>query len=94
MTNYWQAIDSAPKVNRDSPSLLRNLLNVFSENLAALKQYDEVDLWDFTLLNLTLQKLDTTWKQKFELSIVGNSVPAYNDLQEFLYRVGNYDNGF
>ncbi|KAJ3661368.1 hypothetical protein Zmor_005766 [Zophobas morio] len=86
LTNYWQAIYSAPKVNGDSPSLLRNLLNVFSENLAALKQYDEVDLWDFTLLNLMLQKLDTTWKQKFELSIVGNSVPAYNDLQEFLLK--------
>ncbi|KAJ3654815.1 hypothetical protein Zmor_013974 [Zophobas morio] len=86
LTNYWQAIYSAPKVNGDSPNLLRNLLNVFSENLAALKQYDEVDLWDFTLLNLMLQKLDTTWKQKFELSIVGNSVPAYNDPQEFLLK--------
>lgn len=85
-TNYWLALHNAPKLTSDSSSDLRNLLSIFSENVSALDQGGEVDLWDFTKLNFLLQKLDSSVRKQFEIQFCGNEMPTYSNLKEFLER--------
>lgn len=84
-TSYWQALCNAQKLsNSDSSQPLRDLLNVFTENLSALGQFSEIDLWDFTLFNWLLQKLDPATRKRFELQFSMEEFPSYKQLHSFL----------
>ncbi|KAJ8947181.1 hypothetical protein NQ317_019605 [Molorchus minor] len=82
LNTYWQSIFNASRANNDALSL-RNLLDVFSENLAALDQY-KIDMWDFTKFNLLLQKVDAATNKRFEVSFSDFDVPTFDDLWSFL----------
>lgn len=72
-------------VRASSPSSLRNVLSVFSENLAAIEQFKE-DMWDFAKFSILLQKLDTDTRNAFELECGDSEVPKYSKLCEFVHK--------
>lgn len=82
---YWNEIESAPKVTSESHTALRTLLNIFTENLAALKQM-EIDNWDFVLFNTLLHKLDSNTRRNFERdnSTSDKIIPSYEALKKFI----------
>ncbi|XP_063915021.1 uncharacterized protein LOC135131281 [Zophobas morio] len=93
VTTYWQSVNNANKATSDSPQSLRNLVNSFTENLAALDQISgslnppaSLDLWDFTLFNWMLSKLDASTRKRFELENSGIDFPTFNSLKEFVLR--------
>ena len=79
--SYWQKIFNIEKCT--SSSNLRNLITTFSENLSALSTF-QLDLWDFTLLQLLLQKLDSNTRHRFETEHADVDIPSYKHLFEFL----------
>lgn len=82
---YWEAINNAPKVSSESPRALRNLLDVFSDNLAALKNLKfPVEQWDFILFNMFSKKLDSETLKRFELQHGSSDLPTYEDLRKFV----------
>lgn len=84
-TSYWQALCNAQKLsNSNSPQPLRDLLNVFTENLSALGQFSDIDLFDFTLFNWLLQKIDPATRERFELQFSSEEFPTYKQLHSFL----------
>ena len=88
-TFCWQEINNAPKLNTDHPQGLRNLLDIFAENLAALENLGfKVKEWDFILFNLLNKKLDANTVKRFELQYNPDNIqidlPTYKELVCFL----------
>lgn len=79
---YWNGIFNAERCSSNSVCSLRNLITAFSENITALKTFD-TDMWDFTLSQLLLQKLDHNMRSRFEMQYAGE-IPSYTDLHKFL----------
>ena len=74
-TFYWKTVANSPKVQSTSPKALRDLLNIFNENVTALKQINSIDYWDFTLFNWMLQKIDDATRERFEIQFAKRSFP-------------------
>ncbi|GBM66014.1 hypothetical protein AVEN_39181-1 [Araneus ventricosus] len=76
------------KIVHESAKDLRKLLDNIHKNLRALKvlKYDRNDLSNVLLINIILQKLDRETRKQFELSLVDNEVPDFNEFLEFLER--------
>lgn len=85
MSTHWGNICNFENIVQQSPKSLRSLLNTFAENISALKKY-KADLWDFTLFNWLLQKVDPKTKERFEMHHSGSDVPKYEELYEFLLK--------
>lgn len=84
---HWSAIENVQKLNSDDPQALRNLLDIFAENLEALKILEHpVDHWDFILANTLLKKIDNATATRFELQNNNSSdtMPKYKDIFSFL----------
>ncbi|KAG5891538.1 hypothetical protein JTB14_028556 [Gonioctena quinquepunctata] len=81
---HWSAIESVSKVNQDNSSSLRNLLDVYSKNLAALKVINyPVGQWDFISTMMMLKKLDDT-VTRFKMEHRSIKMPNYEELKNFL----------
>lgn len=86
-TYYWEEIINAPKLSSESPRILRNLLDIFSDNLGALENLKfPVEHWDFILFNILKQKLDSDTLKRFELQHGSSDIPTYKNLYNFLYK--------
>ncbi|XP_050302472.1 uncharacterized protein LOC126740480 [Anthonomus grandis grandis] len=83
-TDYWLAIYNAPPAKTHSAGDLRRLITTFSQNMEALNSLQGIDLWDFTKLNLLLQKIDPSLKTRFEIECSDKPIPRYGDLTRFL----------
>ncbi|KAJ3666090.1 hypothetical protein Zmor_001545 [Zophobas morio] len=88
---YWQSVNNANKATSDSPQSLCNLVNSFTENLAAIDQIrgslnPPASLWDFTLFNWMLSKLDASTRKRFELENSGIDFLTFNSLKNFVLR--------
>lgn len=82
---YWQEMVETPKLNSDSASDLRNLLDCFSENLEGLKKLNlPVDSWSFVLFQVLIKKLHPEIVKRFELHYASNEIPSYQNLIAFL----------
>ncbi|KAJ8937912.1 hypothetical protein NQ314_011660, partial [Rhamnusium bicolor] len=92
MTKYHnvKAIHYDFRSLNNSPSnanALRNLLDIFHENLSALATLDyDINNWDFILMNMLLDRLDQNTLTSFEVHYASTSVPTYKEVQEFLLR--------
>lgn len=87
--SHLQAIDNAPIIsfNTKSAHSLRNLVDTFNENLAALKSFSlPVEEWDFLLYFLLCKHLDEETKTQFEFSSHNskNALPSYKLLVKFI----------
>ncbi|XP_045477352.1 uncharacterized protein LOC123682646 [Harmonia axyridis] len=81
----WNEIYNISKLHSESASGLRRILEVFSENLAVLKNLGlPTDQWDFVLFHLLIQKLDTATIKRFELQECSTDIPSFINLQTFL----------
>ncbi|XP_045449986.1 uncharacterized protein LOC123658673 [Melitaea cinxia] len=67
---------------------VRNLLNVYQENIRALEVMDfPIDQWSFILLNILLRKIPISLRKNYERSLSRPSdIPDVNTLIEFLER--------
>ncbi|KAF5282303.1 hypothetical protein FQR65_LT14357 [Abscondita terminalis] len=84
-TYYYQEIFNAPSVSKSTSKELRQLLDTFNENFAALKNLGfPVDRWDFLLFNLLLNKLDVKTRTDFEFKYNDVEIPSYENLINFL----------
>lgn len=82
---HWLALENISRTNMDGSQSLRNLLDTFSENVAALTNLNfPTEHWDFVLLNLMLKKLDNEIVTRFELQHGSSEVPSYKSLTKFL----------
>lgn len=84
-TMYFNELYTAQSLQRGTAKDIRHLLDVFSENLAALKNLDfKTDSWDFVIFNIFLQKLDAKTRTDFELEVSTIELPTLQDLVTFL----------
>lgn len=82
---YWTEIENSTKLTSENPNALRRLLDIFSENLAALKNLEfPVDQWDFILVNMLLKRLDSSTVTRFEMHHGSLEIPTYSELVDFL----------
>ncbi|KAJ0171888.1 hypothetical protein K1T71_012651 [Dendrolimus kikuchii] len=65
---------------------LRNLINIYFENITALKPLGfPIHSWDFVLLNILLRKLPDSVRTRFETSLPSPSeIPSVGELLDFL----------
>ncbi|XP_063914797.1 uncharacterized protein LOC135131147 [Zophobas morio] len=82
---HWIAIDNAPKIHSEHPQELRTLIDTFSTHLKAIRNFTfPIDLADFVLFNVMLQKLDSSLITRFELHHNSKEIPTYHKLYQFL----------
>lgn len=84
-TTYFSAIYDLSAISKQFFKEIRHLLEVFFENLAALRSLDfDVESWDFLLFNIMLRKLDIKSRTDFEIKHSSTSIPTFNMLTTFL----------
>lgn len=86
-THYFHQIYFVSPLQKVSSTELRSLLNIFSENNAALRVLGlPVEQWDFVLFNILLLKLDNKTRTDYELQATHSSIqlPTYRELTTFL----------
>ncbi|KAL0822355.1 hypothetical protein ABMA28_004450 [Loxostege sticticalis] len=86
-TKHLDKIIDVQPMNENNPqNSLRNILNVYHENLTALKSLElPVTHWSFMLLNILLRKITSDVRRRFELSLTSSSaIPNVSELLDFL----------
>lgn len=65
---------------------LRNLLNIFQENIKALEMMNfPIQQWSFILLHILLRKIPSSTRHRFELSLaIPSDIPQVDSLIKFL----------
>ncbi|KAJ8969455.1 hypothetical protein NQ317_011058 [Molorchus minor] len=82
---FWTEIENSCKLNSENSQSLRQLLDTFSENLAALKTLKfPIEQWDFILVHMLLKRLDSATVTRFEMNHGSLEVPTYSALVSFL----------
>lgn len=82
-STYLNEIFNLPKISNGFE--LRNMFDSFIESVDALSLLGfPVSEWDFILLNLLLQKLDSDTVQRFELAHSHLEMPHFNQLKLFI----------
>lgn len=83
---HWDAISDTQKIRSGDEGSLRKLLDVFSENLSALKTMGfPTSEWDFILVMTLMKRLDQDIITLFEqLEHKSNEVPKFKILFNFL----------
>ncbi|XP_063911926.1 uncharacterized protein LOC135128776 [Zophobas morio] len=82
--DHVMSILNAPSINKQSPSLLRALVDTVVSNLTSLKSLGiTVDKWDALLIPIIVEKLDYSTKREWQLSL-DKDVPTYKQFIDFL----------
>ncbi|CAL1671916.1 unnamed protein product [Lasius platythorax] len=91
-THYWHSLVNAKPLKMDSANSLRTLLDIFNENTRALQHREHLQLmqfstesWGFILLNILLDKLTPSLREKFESEYRQTEIPQYSQLIKFLH---------
>ncbi|XP_012147289.1 uncharacterized protein LOC105663376 [Megachile rotundata] len=86
--HHCDALRNIPKLSKDTPEALNNLIDLITQHLRALKNLGEnVASWNSILLSIILSKLinDTIWH--WELTLKDKrKIPEYTELLQFLER--------
>lgn len=65
--NHVNALFAAQSISKESPSLIRDLIDVMLRNLRALKSLDEpTDTWDTLVIHIIVSKLDSSTEREWE----------------------------
>lgn len=65
--NHVKSLFTAQSINKESPSLIRKLIDVVLRNLRALKSLDEpTDTWDTLIIYIIVSKLDSATEREWE----------------------------
>ncbi|XP_055856663.1 uncharacterized protein LOC129919682 [Episyrphus balteatus] len=82
---HFRALFSLKKLNNESSSALRHLVDTIQEHFQSLKALGRpVTNWDDWLVHLTVSKLDAETHRQWELSFTEDTVPKFDDLVTFL----------
>ncbi|XP_072384596.1 uncharacterized protein [Diabrotica undecimpunctata] len=83
--SHTKAIFNLPKICKENPQQLRQLLDSVLSNLRSLKSLGEpTDQWSTLLSYIVVDKLDTVTEREWDLSKTGSA--TFDDLIEFLKR--------
>ncbi|KOC60369.1 hypothetical protein WH47_08497 [Habropoda laboriosa] len=88
---HCDALRNIPKLTRDSPEALGNLVDSINQHLRALKNLGEsISSWDSILVSIILSKVssDTAWYWEITLKDK-KRMPSYTELLEFLEKQSN-----
>lgn len=84
---HYSAIKNYPPLRSDQSSELRKLVDCFSENISILTKLGlPVEHWDFVLVDLLLEKIDSSTRRRFELHSPSNQIPSFAELKDFLLK--------
>lgn len=84
-TAYWKEIDNFRPIANDKS--LRSLLDVFHENLSALKLLGfPVDQWNFILMQMLIDRLDSHTLKVFEREYASSDLPSYDTVRDILLK--------
>ncbi|KAJ8978078.1 hypothetical protein NQ317_000636 [Molorchus minor] len=84
-TFHWNEVENAPRLTHENPPAIRKLLDIFTENIAALTNLGfPVDQWDFILTHMLLKRLDPTLICRFETQYGSTEMPSFQTLKEFI----------
>lgn len=90
---HLQAIDNAPVItNSKNGKTLRSLVDIFTENLAALNNMGfSTENWDFLLFYIFSKHLDQDTITRYELEekIGSSSIPTFESLKNFVLKQCN-----
>ena len=87
---HCRAILELPKLTRDSPDGLENLVNTVKQNLRALKNLGEpTTAWSSLLVTSILSKVNSNTVWHWELTLKDKTMPVYTDLLDFLEKCAN-----
>ncbi|CAK9826222.1 hypothetical protein ANTRET_LOCUS7949 [Anthophora retusa] len=90
LLKHCEAIIGLPKLTRDTPEALGDLVDIIRQNLRSLKNLEvNISSWDCMLVSIILTKIsaDTAWH--WELSLKDKQMPAYTHLLDFLEKRAN-----
>ncbi|KAJ8910134.1 hypothetical protein NQ315_003505 [Exocentrus adspersus] len=84
-SRIFSAIENLPKMTSKDPLALRNMLDVFLENLEALRTLEyPVDSWDFIMAHMLLDRTDNETLDRFDLIHDSEAMPTFDTLLKFL----------
>uniref|UniRef100_A0A6P7H0Q6 Uncharacterized protein LOC114344670 n=1 Tax=Diabrotica virgifera virgifera TaxID=50390 RepID=A0A6P7H0Q6_DIAVI len=84
-SNHVSALFNIEPINKESSGRLRQLVDIFSKHLYALKQLGlPTESWDVLLIHIISSKFDTYTLRAWENSKTSNEIPSFNDFKTFL----------
>lgn len=88
--SHWILLKEIPKLLKDTPENIGNLIDNFRQHLRALKNLGEpITQWDTPLLDLLISKISSETAFQWELTLENNKRPAYDHLIQFLEKRAN-----
>ncbi|CAK9816310.1 hypothetical protein ANTPLA_LOCUS8952 [Anthophora plagiata] len=85
LLKHCDAIIGLPKLTRDSPEALGDLVDTIRQNLRSLKNLKvDTSAWDCILVSIILTKISSDTAFQWELSLKDKQMPAYTNLLDFL----------
>ncbi|XP_017791909.1 PREDICTED: uncharacterized protein LOC108573929 [Habropoda laboriosa] len=90
LLRHVDAIRDLPRLSRETPEALGELVDTYNLHLRALKNMGEpIEAWNTVLISSILSKIsyETAWQ--WELTLTNKKMPAYNTLLDFLEKRAN-----
>lgn len=90
LLKHCNAIIGLPKLTRDSPEALGDLVDTVRQNLRSLKNLEvDTSSWDSILIAIILTKISTDTVCQWELSLRDKQMPSHTNLLDFLDKRAN-----
>lgn len=87
---HWSILHNLPRLQRDSPDALDELIDTFRQHLRALKSLGEpVEHWSSCIIYLVTTKISETTRYQWETTLPDNKMPNYTSLLDFLEKRGS-----
>ncbi|XP_050517436.1 uncharacterized protein LOC126892046 [Diabrotica virgifera virgifera] len=85
ISNHVNALFNIEPINKESSGRLRQLVDIFSKHLYALKQLGlPTEYWDVLLNHIISSTFDTYTLRAWENSKTTNEIPSFDDFKTFL----------
>lgn len=84
ITHHLDMIFRVPTMNSETLSSLQEFVNIFRENIAAIRAFEITDLAGFLLFYIASRVLSTTMKHLFEAENQSVDVPSIDSLLKFV----------
>ncbi|XP_072159645.1 uncharacterized protein [Bemisia tabaci] len=90
LRQHYANLRDYPKLQKDTPTALGNLVDFFKVNLRAMKNLDApIDQWSVPLIDLILTKIDEKTAYEWELKLTDDKMPSYEHLLAYLEKRAN-----